>query len=123
MPPRLTLSPVELSEARDPDSPSARADLANERDHRSRPAPYGRNTPRNPTSPPRSPAAIATALRDFDVSIPIKASLWMSHGSSPLFEALPAHPGNPRRNIEGESPHLWKGHTVCIPNAIVAMPT
>jgi hypothetical protein len=24
----------------------------------------------------------------------------------------PAHPGNPRRNIEGESPHLWKGHTV-----------
>jgi hypothetical protein len=26
------------------------------------------------------------------------------HDSPSLFEALPANPGNPRRNIEGESP-------------------
>src|SRR5262249_23579111 len=40
----------------------------------------------------------------------------------PCLRLCPAHPGNPRRNIEGESPHLWKGHTVCIPTAIVTTP-
>jgi hypothetical protein len=27
-------------------------------------------------------------------------------------QALPGPSGYPRRNIDGESPHLWKGHTV-----------
>jgi hypothetical protein len=33
----------------------------------------------------------------------------MTHDSPSLFEVLcPVHPGNPRRNIEGKSPHLWR---------------
>src|SRR5215510_15234008 len=33
-----------------------------------------------------------------------------------------AYPGNPRFYIEGESPRLCRGHTVCIPTAIVRTP-
>ena len=30
----------------------------------------------------------------------------------PCLRLCPAHPGNPRNNIEGESPLVGKGHTV-----------
>jgi hypothetical protein len=33
----------------------------------------------------------------------------MTHDSPSLLRLCPVHPGNPRRNIEGESPHLWRG--------------
>ena len=33
----------------------------------------------------------------------------MTHDSPSLFEVCPVHPGNPRRNIEGESPHFVEG--------------
>jgi len=49
-----------------------------------------------PATPPRPPSAFGTMIDD----------------SPSLFEAHPAYPGNPRRNIEGESPHLLRRHTV-----------
>jgi hypothetical protein len=47
-------------------------------------------------------------LRDFDVSIPMKSSLRCPTTRPPCMRLCPAYPGNPRRYIEGESPHLWR---------------
>src|SRR6266481_6631275 len=55
-------------------------------------------------SPSRPSSATATALRNFDVSIPTKARLCWSTTRPPCLRLCPANPGNPRRNIEGESP-------------------
>src|SRR5258707_6941509 len=54
--------------------------------------------------PSRPSSATATALRNFDVSIPTKARLCWSTTRPPCLRLCPANPGNPRRNIEGESP-------------------
>ena len=41
---------------------------------------------------------------------PLRNFAMMPHDSPSMYEMLcPAHPGNPRRYIEGESPRLWKG--------------
>ena len=61
MPPRLTLSPVGLSRARDPDSPSARADFEGGTDRRSRLAP---RPPQMRSIPRRACRAATTSASD-----------------------------------------------------------
>ena len=69
--------------------------------------PPWQETPRDAgPRPPRPLSAIATALRNFDASIPTKVS---PTTRSPCLRLCPDHPGNPRRNIEGESPHFVEG--------------
>src|SRR6516164_11186695 len=71
-------------------------------------------SPRNRTSPARPASAIATALRNFDVSKATKASIILAMTHPPCLRLCPAYPGNPRSRIEGESPPDGKGHTACV---------
>jgi len=68
--------------------------------------------PRKPhLARPYAPAS-ATAMRDFETSMPTKTSLSSSRARPPCVKALPGLPGNPPNAHRGRAAASPQGHTV-----------